>query len=86
MALSCTLRLLPRHLRPSSALLSSLPGGDHSLVKEKKTAVKQREKKKAREDISLPGSSWEERLANAVTPLWRLPYQEQLQDSSAGEA
>ncbi|XP_014810859.1 PREDICTED: tRNA (uracil(54)-C(5))-methyltransferase homolog [Calidris pugnax] len=79
MALSCTLKLLPRHLRPSSALLSSLPGGDHSLVKEKTTAVKQREKKKAREDISLPGSSWEERLANAVTPLWRLPYQEQLQ-------
>ncbi|KAM6198409.1 uncharacterized protein WM294_007764 isoform 3-T3 [Sarcoramphus papa] len=25
------------------------------------------------------------RLANAATPLWRLPYQEQLQDSSAGE-
>ncbi|NXK00888.1 TRM2 methyltransferase, partial [Corythaixoides concolor] len=38
-----------------------------------------KEKKTAREGCSLPGSSWEERLANAATPLWRLPYQEQLQ-------
>ncbi|NWI52669.1 TRM2 methyltransferase, partial [Calyptomena viridis] len=35
-------------------------------------------KKKARQGCSLPDLSWEERLANAVTPLWRLPYQEQL--------
>ncbi|XP_009284576.1 PREDICTED: tRNA (uracil(54)-C(5))-methyltransferase homolog isoform X2 [Aptenodytes forsteri] len=79
MALPCALRLLCRHLRPSSALLSSLPGQDHSLLVEKTTAAKWKEKKKAREGCSLPGSSWEERLANAVTPLWRLPYQEQLQ-------
>ncbi|XP_064933838.1 tRNA (uracil-5-)-methyltransferase homolog B isoform X3 [Columba livia] len=78
MALSWALRLPCRHLRPLSALLRSLPGRDHSLLTEK-TAAKQKEKKKPRKGCSLPGSSWEERLANAVTPLWRLPYQEQLQ-------
>ncbi|PKK26882.1 hypothetical protein A306_00007500 [Columba livia] len=78
MALSWALRLPCRHLRPLSALLRSLPGRDHSLLTEK-TAAKQKEKKKPRKGYSLPGSSWEERLANAVTPLWRLPYQEQLQ-------
>ncbi|NXF33819.1 TRM2 methyltransferase, partial [Nyctibius bracteatus] len=80
MALSCALRLPRRRLRPLSALLSSsLSGRDRSLVTEKKTAAKWKEKKKAREGCSLPGSSWEERLANTATPLWRLPYQEQLQ-------
>ncbi|KAM6057393.1 tRNA (uracil-5-)-methyltransferase homolog B isoform 2-T4 [Theristicus caerulescens] len=79
MALSRALRLLCRHLRPSSALLSSLPGWDRSLPTEKKTAAKWKEKKKSREGFSLPGCSWEERLVNMVTPLWRLPYQEQLQ-------
>ncbi|OPJ89593.1 tRNA (uracil(54)-C(5))-methyltransferase-like protein [Patagioenas fasciata monilis] len=78
MALSWALRLPCRHLCPLSALLSSLPGRDHSLLTEKR-AAKQKEKKKPRKGCSLPGSSWEERLANAVTPLWRLPYQEQLQ-------
>ncbi|NXX97470.1 TRM2 methyltransferase, partial [Centropus bengalensis] len=38
-----------------------------------------REKRKVGNGCSPPGSSWEERLANAATPLWRLPYQEQLQ-------
>ncbi|XP_012962597.4 tRNA (uracil-5-)-methyltransferase homolog B isoform X2 [Anas platyrhynchos] len=42
------------------------------------TTVKWR-KGNAGEGCSLPGSSWGERLADAVTPLWRLPYQEQLQ-------
>ncbi|XP_069723502.1 tRNA (uracil-5-)-methyltransferase homolog B isoform X2 [Phaenicophaeus curvirostris] len=78
MALSCALRLLHRHPRPSSALLSSLSGWDHSALKEK-LAANWKEKEKVREGGSLPGSSWEERLANAVTPLWRLSYQEQLQ-------
>ncbi|KAM6198408.1 tRNA (uracil-5-)-methyltransferase homolog B-like isoform 2-T2 [Sarcoramphus papa] len=79
MALSCAWRLPRWHLRPSSALLSSLPSQGGSVLTEKKTAAKWKEKKKAREGCSLPGSSWEERLANAATPLWRLPYQEQLQ-------
>ncbi|XP_010567124.1 PREDICTED: tRNA (uracil(54)-C(5))-methyltransferase homolog isoform X1 [Haliaeetus leucocephalus] len=79
MALSWALRLPHWRLCPSGAHLSSLPGQDHSLLTEKKTAAKWKEKKKARQGCSLPGSSWEERLANAVTPLWRLPYQEQLQ-------
>ncbi|KAK4810029.1 hypothetical protein QYF61_005092 [Mycteria americana] len=71
MALSCALRLLCRHLCPSSALLSSLPGRDRSLLMEKKTAAKWKEKKKAREGRSLPGSSWEER-----TPL-QVKYESQ---------
>ncbi|XP_053931780.1 tRNA (uracil-5-)-methyltransferase homolog B isoform X2 [Cuculus canorus] len=79
MALSCALRLLHWHLRPSNAPLSSLPGQDRGVLNNKKIAAKWKEKKKVREGCSLPGSSWEERLANAVTPLWRLPYQEQLQ-------
>ncbi|XP_032851849.2 tRNA (uracil(54)-C(5))-methyltransferase homolog isoform X5 [Tyto alba] len=79
MALSCMLRLPRWHLRPSSAPLSSLTSRDRSLPTEKQTAPKWKEKKKAREGCSLPGSSWEERLANVVTPLWRLPYQKQLQ-------
>ncbi|XP_035744695.1 tRNA (uracil(54)-C(5))-methyltransferase homolog isoform X3 [Egretta garzetta] len=77
-ALSCALRLPCWHLRPPGALLSSLPGRDCSLLSKKTTAAKWKEKK-AGEGRSLPGSSWEERLASAVTPLWRLPYQEQLQ-------
>ncbi|XP_071613705.1 tRNA (uracil-5-)-methyltransferase homolog B isoform X4 [Heliangelus exortis] len=78
MALSCVLRPTCRHLCSSSALLSSLPGRDRSLLAEKKAAAKWKRKEKSREGCSLPGSSWEERLANVVTPLWRLPYQEQL--------
>ncbi|GAB0194974.1 tRNA (uracil(54)-C(5))-methyltransferase [Grus japonensis] len=78
MALSCTLRLPLQHLCALSPLLSSLPGRNCSLLTEK-TEGKGKEKKKARECCSLRGSSWEERLANAVTPLWRLPCQEQLQ-------
>ncbi|XP_075619470.1 tRNA (uracil-5-)-methyltransferase homolog B isoform X2 [Balearica regulorum gibbericeps] len=76
--MSCTLRLPLRHLCALSPLPSSLPGRNCSLLTEK-TEGKGKEKKKAGECCSLPGSSWEERLANAVTPLWRLPYQEQLQ-------
>ncbi|XP_009867258.1 PREDICTED: tRNA (uracil(54)-C(5))-methyltransferase homolog, partial [Apaloderma vittatum] len=79
MALSCTLRLPCHHLRPSSALLSSLPRQDCRLMSEKKSAAKWKREKKASEGCSLPGSSWEERLTDKVTPLWRLPYQEQLQ-------
>uniref|UniRef100_A0A8C5IM25 tRNA (uracil(54)-C(5))-methyltransferase n=1 Tax=Junco hyemalis TaxID=40217 RepID=A0A8C5IM25_JUNHY len=43
------------------------------------TATPWARKEKASVSCSLPEPSWEERLANAVTPLWRLPYQEQLQ-------
>ncbi|XP_009068142.1 PREDICTED: tRNA (uracil(54)-C(5))-methyltransferase homolog [Acanthisitta chloris] len=77
MALSCVLRPPNWHLRPLPFALLSLPGRDRSLVTT--TAAKWKGKKKARKDCSLPESSWEERLANAVTPLWRLPYKEQLQ-------
>ncbi|XP_065545757.1 tRNA (uracil-5-)-methyltransferase homolog B [Lathamus discolor] len=75
-ALSCALRLQRRPLL--SALLSGLPGWDRSLPA-RKAAAPRKEKGKGGEGRSLPCSSWEERLANAVTPLWRLPYQEQLQ-------
>lgn len=64
MALSCALRLPHRRLCPSGAHLSSLPGQDHSLLTEK-TAAKWKEKKKARQGCSLPGSSWEERYCNS---------------------
>ncbi|XP_064015130.1 tRNA (uracil-5-)-methyltransferase homolog B isoform X2 [Pogoniulus pusillus] len=77
MALCCAVRLPRRHLRPWRVLLSSRAGRDRSLLTEK--TAKWKEKKKARERCSPPASSWEERLANAVTPLWRLSYQEQLQ-------
>ncbi|NXC71411.1 TRM2 methyltransferase, partial [Anhinga anhinga] len=77
-ALSSALRLLCWHLCPLSAVLSSLPSQDCSLLTEK-TAAKWKGKKVAREGCSLPGSSWEERYVNAVTPLSRLPYREQLQ-------
>ncbi|KAM6413626.1 tRNA (uracil-5-)-methyltransferase homolog B isoform 2-T2 [Rhynochetos jubatus] len=77
MALFCAWRPPHRHLRPSRALLGGLAHRDCGLLTEKRAA---RWKKAAdREGCGLPGSSWEERLANAVTPLWRLPYQEQLQ-------
>ncbi|XP_040428286.1 tRNA (uracil(54)-C(5))-methyltransferase homolog isoform X2 [Cygnus olor] len=81
MALCCTLSLMCRRLRQllstQCALLSSLPGRDCSLLAEKR--VEKWKKRNAGEGCSLPGSSWEERLADAATPLWRLPYQEQLQ-------
>ncbi|XP_009995372.1 PREDICTED: tRNA (uracil(54)-C(5))-methyltransferase homolog [Chaetura pelagica] len=79
MALSRALRLPCRHFYPSRAPLSSLPGRGRNRLTEKKAAAKWKEKKKSTEGCNLPGSSWEDRLANAVTPLWRLPYQEQLQ-------
>ncbi|KAM7043126.1 tRNA (uracil-5-)-methyltransferase homolog B [Acridotheres tristis] len=72
MALSCVLRPPRCHLRPPS-----LPARHRSLVTT--TAATWGGKKKAGVSCSLPEPSWEERLANAVTPLWRLPYQEQLQ-------
>ncbi|XP_068013651.1 tRNA (uracil-5-)-methyltransferase homolog B [Melanerpes formicivorus] len=78
MALCCAVRLPRRHLRSWRVLFSSRADQDCSLLTEK-TEVKWKEKRKAREGCSPPGSSWEERLANVVTPLWRLPYQEQLQ-------
>lgn len=81
MALCCTLSLMCRRLRQllstQCALLSSLPGRDCGLLAEKR--AEKWKKRKAGEGCSLPGSSWEERLADAATPLWRLPYQEQLQ-------
>ncbi|XP_072785380.1 tRNA (uracil-5-)-methyltransferase homolog B isoform X2 [Taeniopygia guttata] len=69
MALCCA-------LRPPLALLR-LPARHRSLVTA--TGAPRHGKKKARVSRSLPEPSWEERLANAVTPLWRLSYQEQLQ-------
>ncbi|XP_025910403.1 tRNA (uracil(54)-C(5))-methyltransferase homolog [Nothoprocta perdicaria] len=38
-----------------------------------------RERRKAWEGLDPAGISWEERLADVATPLWRLPYAEQLQ-------
>ncbi|XP_010221775.1 PREDICTED: tRNA (uracil(54)-C(5))-methyltransferase homolog, partial [Tinamus guttatus] len=38
-----------------------------------------KERRKAWEGWDPAGISWEERLADAATPLWRLPYTEQLQ-------
>lgn len=66
-----------RLLTPQPVLLSSLPGWDCRQPTGERAAKRRR--KKDREGCSLPASSWEERLADAVTPLWRLPYQEQLQ-------
>ncbi|XP_053846253.1 tRNA (uracil-5-)-methyltransferase homolog B isoform X1 [Vidua macroura] len=63
MALSCVLR--PPRRPPPLALL-----GPPAPLRSPGTAAPCR---------SLAEPSWEERLANAVTPLWRLPYQEQLQ-------
>ncbi|NXL86291.1 TRM2 methyltransferase, partial [Alectura lathami] len=81
MALSRASRLTRRCLRqllnPQPASLSSQPGRYCSLTVGQRAAKGR--KKKDREHRSLPTSSWEERLADAVTPLWRLPYEEQLQ-------
>ncbi|XP_062358865.1 tRNA (uracil-5-)-methyltransferase homolog B isoform X4 [Cinclus cinclus] len=77
MALSCLLRPPRFHLRPPPLAMLSLPAPHRSLVTT--TAATWGGKKKARVSCSLSEPSWEERLANAVTPLWRLPYQEQLQ-------
>ncbi|KAM6253641.1 tRNA (uracil-5-)-methyltransferase homolog B isoform 1-T1 [Porphyrio hochstetteri] len=71
MALPSALRPPLRRLCPLSALLSSRPAGNKT--------DGQRKVKTAGEWCSLPGSSWEQRLADAVTPLWRLSYREQLQ-------
>ncbi|POI34723.1 hypothetical protein CIB84_001524 [Bambusicola thoracicus] len=73
-----------RLLTPQPLLLSSLPGWDCQQPTGERAAKRRR--KKDREGCSLPASSWEERygggrLADAATPLWRLPYQEQLQPS-----
>ncbi|NXJ11846.1 TRM2 methyltransferase, partial [Odontophorus gujanensis] len=80
MALPHTAMLTHRCLRlltPQPVLLSSLPRwGCRQQAGERGD---KRRRKKDREGCSLPVSSWEERLADAATPLWRLPYQEQLQ-------
>ncbi|XP_019473622.1 tRNA (uracil(54)-C(5))-methyltransferase homolog isoform X6 [Meleagris gallopavo] len=76
-----------RSITPIAALfqpvfLSSLPGWD-CRQPTGETAAKRRRRKDG-EGCSLPASSWEERLADAATPLWRLSYQEQLQPTVNG--
>ncbi|XP_067404508.1 tRNA (uracil-5-)-methyltransferase homolog B [Emydura macquarii macquarii] len=86
MALSCALRLIRLHTwRPVSlkrVSLSTGPDEDCREVTGRNKATRKRwmKEKKPRQGCSLPGleSSWEERLANVATPLWRLPYEEQL--------
>ncbi|XP_053811930.1 tRNA (uracil-5-)-methyltransferase homolog B isoform X2 [Vidua chalybeata] len=72
MALSCVLR--PPRRPPPLALL-----GPPAPLRSPGTAAPWGGKDKAAVSRSRAEPSWEERLANAVTPLWRLPYQEQLQ-------
>uniref|UniRef100_A0A8C8SJ34 tRNA (uracil(54)-C(5))-methyltransferase n=1 Tax=Pelusios castaneus TaxID=367368 RepID=A0A8C8SJ34_9SAUR len=86
MALSCALRLMRLHTcRPVSLTrvsLSTGPDEDCRQLTGKNTAAKERwmKEKKPRQGYSLPGleSNWEERLASVTTPLWKLPYEEQL--------
>ncbi|XP_015715749.1 tRNA (uracil(54)-C(5))-methyltransferase homolog isoform X2 [Coturnix japonica] len=66
-----------RLLTTQPMFLSSMPGWDCRQPTGERAAKRRR--KKGTEGCSLPASSWEERLADAATPLWRLPYQEQLQ-------
>ncbi|XP_062441005.1 tRNA (uracil-5-)-methyltransferase homolog B [Rhea pennata] len=80
MALPRGVGLMHRRLRrppgPSWAPPSSPQQRVRSVVTEKSRAMETKEKRKAPEGC---GSSWEKRLADVATPLWRLPYEEQLQ-------
>ncbi|XP_067092006.1 tRNA (uracil-5-)-methyltransferase homolog B [Osmerus mordax] len=51
-----------------------IPSTDHGTWSRKKTSRKKNHTLKFNENLS-----WEERLADAVTPLWRLNYNEQLE-------
>ncbi|XP_065267087.1 tRNA (uracil-5-)-methyltransferase homolog B [Emys orbicularis] len=93
MALSCSLRLIrlracwPVSLKPAS--LSTAPDEDCRQVAGRNEATRKRwmKEKKPRQGCSLPGleSSWEERLINVATPLWRFPYEEQLKVKSESQ-
>ncbi|XP_067160212.1 tRNA (uracil-5-)-methyltransferase homolog B [Apteryx mantelli] len=72
-------RCVRRPASPSWAPPSSPPQRDRGTATEKSRATRTEEKRKARGGCAPAGSSWEERLADAATPLWRLPYEEQLQ-------
>lgn len=49
-----------------------------SILAEGKTLLKNRRKKSHKNPSWTDHRSWEERLADVVTPLWRLSYEEQL--------
>ncbi|XP_031434891.1 tRNA (uracil(54)-C(5))-methyltransferase homolog-B [Clupea harengus] len=59
------------HLPRVSVRRCVASGGTPSSQKKKKRA-------KSREHVGSPSLSWEEKLADTVTPLWRLNYEEQL--------
>ncbi|OBS83658.1 hypothetical protein A6R68_22330 [Neotoma lepida] len=61
----------------SQSFLGRAHKGDFTSVIVKKQPSRQKYQKKQRHFRSLD-DSWQERLADAVTPLWRLSYEEQL--------
>uniref|UniRef100_A0A452GZU2 tRNA (uracil(54)-C(5))-methyltransferase n=1 Tax=Gopherus agassizii TaxID=38772 RepID=A0A452GZU2_9SAUR len=93
MALSYSLRLIRLHacwpVSLKQASLSTAPDEDCKQVAGRNEATRKRwtKEKKPRQDRSFPGleSSWEERLTNVATPLWRFPYEEQLKVKSESQ-
>ncbi|XP_036030700.1 tRNA (uracil(54)-C(5))-methyltransferase homolog isoform X2 [Onychomys torridus] len=62
----------------SQSFLGRAHKGDFTSVRVKKHPSRQKYQKKQKHFRSLE-DSWQERLADVVTPLWRLSYEEQLQ-------
>ncbi|KAM9180524.1 LOW QUALITY PROTEIN: tRNA (uracil-5-)-methyltransferase homolog B [Dugong dugon] len=62
----------------SQPFLSTASGGNFTHLAAKKYQRGQESQKKPSQDLRPLDASWQERLADAVTPLWRLSYEEQL--------
>ncbi|KAM9576623.1 tRNA (uracil-5-)-methyltransferase homolog B isoform 1-T5 [Trichechus inunguis] len=62
----------------SQPFLSTASGGNFTHLAAKKYQRGQESQKKPSQDLGPLDASWQERLADAVTPLWRLSYEEQL--------
>ncbi|XP_029463243.1 tRNA (uracil(54)-C(5))-methyltransferase homolog isoform X1 [Rhinatrema bivittatum] len=80
MALSSCLRLMGHCLVKRQAFSGVASGGVCRLTTKKDGQAKRSQKKQRRTvpNLSGPDSSWEERLSDSVTPLWRLGYEAQL--------